>query len=113
VPLGIARQVGTLPPVSSLFAAFLGINPIEHLLAPSGALSSLPTASQQTLTGRTFFPDLISGPFHHGLVIVFSAAAGLALLAALASLLRGNRYMHPAEERALTANALDALSDVR
>jgi MFS family permease len=89
VPAGVAHQIGALPPVSSLFAAMLGVNPIQHLLAPSGVLSSLSSAQQQTLTGREFFPDLISGPFHHGLVVVFTVAAGLALLAALASWSRG------------------------
>jgi MFS family permease len=89
----IAHQVGSLPPVSSLFAAILGVNPIQHLLAPSGALATLPAANQQTLTGREFFPNLISGPFHHGLVVVFAVAAVLSLLAAVASLLRGGRYM--------------------
>jgi MFS family permease len=96
VPLDIARQVGSLPPVSSLFAALLGVNPIQHLLAPSGVLSSLPAANRQILTGREFFPDLISGPFHQGLLVVFSVAAALSVLAALASLLRGGRYVHPA-----------------
>ena len=95
VPHGIAHQLGTLPPVSSLFSAILGVNPVQHLLAPSGALSSLPTASQQTLTGRQFFPSLLSGPFHHGLIVVFAVAAALAVIAALASLLRGGRYVHP------------------
>jgi MFS family permease len=94
VPYGVAHQIGTLPPVSSLFAALLGVNPIRQLLAPSGVLASLPPASQQLLTGREFFPHLISGPFHHGLLVVFSAAALLAVLAALASLLRGERYVH-------------------
>ncbi|HTC70374.1 MAG TPA: MFS transporter [Acidothermaceae bacterium] len=89
----IAHQVGSLPPVSSLFAAILGVNPIQHLLAPSGALATLPAANQQALTGREFFPNLISGPFHHGLVVVFAVAAVLSLLAAVASLLRGGRYM--------------------
>jgi MFS family permease len=89
----IAHQVGALPPVSSLFAAILGVNPIQHLLAPSGALATLPAANQQTLTGREFFPNLISGPFHHGLVVVFAVAAALSLLAAIASLLRGGRYV--------------------
>ena len=89
----IAHQVSSLPPVSSLFAAILGVNPIQHLLAPSGALATLPAANQQTLTGREFFPNLISGPFHHGLVVVFGVAAVLSLLAAIASLLRGGRYM--------------------
>jgi MFS family permease len=95
VPAGIAHQIGTLPPVSSLFAAVLGVNPVQHELAVRGVLSRLPAASQQVLTGRQFFPQLISGPFHHGLVIVFAVAAGLAAIAGVASLLRGGRYVHP------------------
>jgi len=94
VPSGVAQHVGALPPVSSLFAAILGVNPLQHLLAPSGALSRLPAANQHILTGRQFFPHLISEPFHQGLVIVFAAAAALAALAALASLLRGGRDVH-------------------
>jgi MFS family permease len=87
----VAHQIAGLPPVASLFAAVLGVNPVQHLLQAAGALSGLPAASQRALTGRHFFPALISGPFHHGLVIVFAAAAGLAALAAVASLLRGGR----------------------
>jgi MFS family permease len=89
VPHGVAAQIGGLPPVSSLFAAILGVNPIQHLLAPSGVLSTLPASNQQVLTGRQFFPHLISGPFHDGLVVVFAVAAGLSLIAAIASLSRG------------------------
>ncbi|WP_405754508.1 MFS transporter [Streptomyces sp. NBC_01020] len=85
----VATQVGSLPPVSSLFAAQLGVNPMRHLLQPSGALSHLTAAQQQNLTGSEFFPNLISGPFHSGLVIVFAFGAVLALLAAVASALRG------------------------
>jgi MFS family permease len=95
VPHAIAHHVASLPPVSSLFAAVLGVNPLRQLLAASRVLSSLPAAAQQTITGREFFPDLISGPFRHGLVVVFVVAAGLAGLAALASLLRGGRYIDP------------------
>jgi MFS family permease len=95
VPYVVAHHVGTLPPVSSLFAAVLGVNPLAHLLAASRVLSTLPAGAQQTITGREFFPNLISGPFHQGLVVVFAVAAGLALLAALASLLRGGRYEPP------------------
>jgi MFS family permease len=95
VPHSIAHHVATLPPVSSLFAALLGVNPVQHLLAPSGVLAKLPAASQRVLTGREFFPDLISAPFHHGLVVVFAVAAALAVLAAFASLLRGGRYVPP------------------
>jgi MFS family permease len=93
VPHGIAHQVATLPPVSSLFASILGVNPLQHLLAPSGVLSTLPAANQKTITGREFFPDLISGPFHQGLVIVFAVAGALAVFAGIASLLRGGRYV--------------------
>jgi MFS family permease len=75
---------------------------VQHLLTASGVLSSLPAASQRILTGREFFPNLISGPFHHGLVIVFAVSAVLAALAGLASLLRGGR---PAATAALPVNS--------
>ncbi len=91
MPSGVAHQVATLPPVSSLFASVLGVNPIQHLLAPTGVLAKLPAASQATLTGREFFPSLLAGPFHSGLIVVFSVSAGLSVLAGLASLLRGKR----------------------
>ncbi len=87
----VASQIAALPPVSSLFAAVLGVNPVQHLLASNGALGSLSSANQQVLTGREFFPNLLSGPFHQGLIVVFAVAAGLGLLAALASLLRKGR----------------------
>ena len=95
MPSAVAHQIGALPPVSSLFAAVLGVNPVQHLLASAGVLSSLPAANQQVLTGREFFPNLIPAPFQHGLSVVFAVAAGLAVLAAFASLLRGGRYVHP------------------
>jgi MFS family permease len=95
VPHGVAHHIGALPPVSSLFSAVLGVNPLRHLLAASHALSSRPATAQLTITGREFFPDLISGPFHQGLVVVFAVAAGLAGLAAVASLLRGGRQLPP------------------
>jgi MFS family permease len=91
VPTGLAHQIATLPPVSSLFASVLGVNPIQHLLAPTGVLARLPAASQQALTGREFFPSLLSGPFHSGLIVVFGVSAALSVLAGLASLLRGSR----------------------
>src|SRR5438105_164458 len=91
VASGVAHQIAALPPVSSLFAAVLGVNPLGHLLAARGGLAGLPAAARQTLTGRAFFPDLISGPFQHGLVVVLALAAVLAALAALASALRGTR----------------------
>jgi hypothetical protein len=101
----IAHHVGSLPPVSSLFAALLGVNPVGHLLGASGGLATLPAANRQVLTGREFFPHLISAPFHDGLVVVFSVAAALSVLAALASLLRGGGYVGPPTPRAAAAAA--------
>jgi len=73
-----------------------GANPVRHLLSASRALSSLPAASQRILTGREFFPQLISGPFQHGLTIVFAMATALAVLAGVASLLRGGHHARSA-----------------
>lgn len=92
VPRGVAVGVAHLPPVSTLFAAFLGINPIGNLLKPSGVLHVLPRHNVALLTGKKFFPDLVSQPFHHGLITVFTAATAMALTAALVSLFRGAQY---------------------
>jgi MFS family permease len=89
VPHDVANQIGAMPPVSSLFSAILGVNPISTLLGPSGALNHVTAAQHATLTGHSFFPDLIAAPFHSGLVVVFAASAALGVLGALASLLRG------------------------
>jgi hypothetical protein len=94
VPAGLAHQIGALPPVGSLFAAFLGYNPVHSLLAPTGVLGRLPAHNVSVLTGKTFFPQLISQPFHHGLVIVFIMAMTVLVIAAIASLFRGGRYVH-------------------
>jgi len=83
----MTAKVAGLPPVSVLFAAFLGYNPMKTLLGP--ALSALPPARQAVITGHTFFPSLISGPFHHGLAIVFTFALIMSLIAAAASWMRG------------------------
>jgi MFS family permease len=84
VSADVAHQLAGLPPVGSLFAAFLGYNPIAELLGPSGALQQ-PGVNSAVLTGRHFFPDLISGPFHSGLVVVFTAAAVMMATGAAAS----------------------------
>ncbi|HXP20247.1 MAG TPA: MFS transporter [Streptosporangiaceae bacterium] len=91
VPAGVAHQVGQLPPVGSLFAAFLGYNPVHELLAPTGVLRHLPARNVAVLTGKQFFPQLISGPFHHGLVIVFSMAMTVLIIAAIAALRHGGQ----------------------
>jgi hypothetical protein len=80
----VAHQVANVPPVGSLFAPFLGYNPIAELMAPSGALHQ-PGVNAAVLTGKQFFPHLISGPFHSGLVVVFLAAAAMMVIGAAAS----------------------------
>ena len=95
VPTAIAHQLAGLPPVSSLFGALLGINPLEHLLSSQGAFHYLSEAGRRTLTGRAYFPHLISNPFHDGLVVVFATSAALSGVAAFASLLRGGRTTLP------------------
>jgi EmrB/QacA subfamily drug resistance transporter len=91
-----ARHVAHLPPVSILFAAFLGYNPIQHLVGPH-ALALISAHSQAVITGRTFFPELISGPFRTGLQEAFAFAIVACLVAAAASLMRGGRYHHADE----------------
>ncbi|MEV6647810.1 MFS transporter [Amycolatopsis sp. NPDC051371] len=85
VPEAAASQVANLPAVAVLFAAFLGYNPIQQLLG--GQLSSLPPDQASFLTGRSFFPNLISGPFQSGLAVAFGFAIAVCLIGAVASLL--------------------------
>ncbi|MGH9099974.1 MAG: MFS transporter, partial [Acidimicrobiales bacterium] len=93
VPAAAAGRVAELPPVSVLFAAFLGYSPIKHLLGAS-TLSGLPTASVHALTSRSFFPDLIMSPFRSGLHTAFDFAIVACLVAAAASWLRGGKYVY-------------------
>ncbi|MFL5839554.1 MAG: MFS transporter [Thermoleophilaceae bacterium] len=91
VPAVTAQHVAHLPPVSILFAAFLGYNPIQHLLGPH-ALAALTPSDRATITGHSFFPHLISAPFRTGLHEAFAFAILACVVAALASLLRGGRF---------------------
>ncbi|MGN6605989.1 MAG: MFS transporter [Jatrophihabitans sp.] len=96
VPAATAQAASHTPPVGTLFAAFLGDNPISRLLdgVDPHLLSSLAPGDRAALTGSSFFPHLMSGPFTSGLAVVFTAAAIMTVLAAGASLLRGKRYVH-------------------
>ena len=85
VPADAADQIAHLPAVAVLFAAFLGYNPIQQLLG--GQLTSLPPDQASFLTGRSFFPQLISGPFQQGLAVAFGFAIAVCLIGAVASLL--------------------------
>jgi len=104
VPAAAAQRAAELPPVGSVFAAFLGFNPVKALLGPQ-VISQLPPDQAARITGQQFFPQLISDPVHSGLVVVFLAAAGLALVAAVASALRGSRYVHEDEEPSVVDDA--------
>jgi MFS family permease len=103
VPATVAAHVSHLPPVSTVFAALLGFNPVQHLLAHSGVLATLPKHNVAVLTGNQFFPRLISGPFHHGLIIVFTAAALMSVIGALVSLLRGGQFYY--EDKPVSAGS--------
>ena len=94
VPASVAAQVSHLPPVSTMFAALLGYNPVGNLLGPSGVLSRLPAHNAAVLTGTQFFPHLIASAFHHGLVIVFSTAALMSVAGAVVSMLRGKQFYY-------------------
>jgi hypothetical protein len=87
-----AHTIANLPPVGSLFSAFLGQNPLKNLLG-SQATAHVSHADWLALTGKHFFPDLIESSFHHGLVIVFTAAIVMSVVGALASALRGKRFV--------------------
>ncbi|HTU85731.1 MAG TPA: MFS transporter [Solirubrobacteraceae bacterium] len=91
VPAAVASQTAHLPPVSILFAAFLGYNPIQHLLG-STALAHISAHNAAILTGRSFFPHLISAPFRTGLHAAFYFAIVACLIGAAASLMRGTPY---------------------
>ena len=92
-----AQSISQTPPVGTLFAAFLGANPIEQLMqaVDPAQLQAGGGADVATLTGQTFFPTLISGPFKDGLTVAFSVSIAMLLIAAVASMFRGKRYVHP------------------
>ena len=96
-----AHNAADVPPISVLFAAFLGYNPIQHLVGPH-ALASVTPQQHAALTGHSFFPHLIAGPFSDGLTAAFTFAIVACLVAGGASLLRGGRYHadEPASEPA-------------
>jgi MFS family permease len=93
VASGLATTLSHLPAVGYLFAAFLGYNPLQTLLGPK-VLSALPAADSGRLVSTSFFPSLIAGPFHDGVVVVSIFSIVIFLVAAAASWLRGGRYVH-------------------
>jgi hypothetical protein len=88
-----ALAIAALPPVATLFSSFLGYNPLATLLG-SQAHAGVTTAQWNILTGKHFFPQLITAPFHDGLKIVFGMAFAMSLIAAVFSSMRGKRFIH-------------------
>jgi MFS family permease len=107
-----AQQVAGLPPVSVLFASLLGYNPIRSLLGPS-VIHHLPAGDAAYLTGRSFFPSLISQPFHQGLVVAFGFAIAACLVAAAASWLQGTKYVHTDDDADAESRSDDVEAGVR
>jgi hypothetical protein len=104
LPRADAARIAALPPVSVMFAALLGYNPVQTLLGP--AIGKLSASHAAYLTGHTFFPSLIAGPFRHGLGVAFAFSIAACVIAAIASLLRGGKYVHDIDGTA--ADATDA-----
>jgi MFS family permease len=107
MPVGQAHEIAGLPPIGTLFAAFLGYNPIQQLIGSADA-AHLSAAHYQYVTGRGFFPHLITEPFGHGLRLAFLMAAGLSFIGAVCSALRGADTV----EQAHAARAEPALAEV-
>ncbi len=97
VPAAVATKIGGLPPVSILFAAFLGYNPIRSLVG-ARVLAHLSAANRTDLIGHSYFPNLISAPFHSGLKSAFIFGVAVLLIAAAASWSRGSKYIHSESE---------------
>jgi hypothetical protein len=93
VPAQVATPLSHMPPTGYLFAAFLGFNPLKELLG-AHVLGALPLSNMHTLVGKGFFPSLIAGPFKDGIVYVLIFAAAMCLVAALASWMRGGKFVH-------------------
>src|ERR1019366_5361773 len=89
-----AHLVANAPPIGSLFSAFLGENPIQQLLGPTGALQHLPPSQAAYITGRSFFPQLIEAPFAAALPLAFSSPPIATPIPVVPPACRGRRYMH-------------------
>ena len=97
IPPAVASHAANLPPTGALFAAYLGYNPMQQLI-PLADLANLPAATQSLILGREFFPSLMAPAFMASLRLTFYGAAAMSLVAAVASFLRGEKYIHDVDE---------------
>jgi MFS family permease len=107
VPAASARRVADLPPTSSVFSAFLGYNPVQSMLGPTGVLEHLKPAQAAFLTGRSFFPKLIAVPFGQGLHEALDFALVACLIAAAASAMLGKQYFYQEPSSSAAAGLTD------
>jgi MFS family permease len=98
LPAPLVAGLAKLPPMAILFAALLGYNPLTKLV-PAAVWHTLAPTAQGALTSPRFFPHLIATPFMHSLSVVFTFAAAMSLVAAVASLLRGGHYIYEEDQR--------------
>ncbi len=84
----VAQHVSQLPPVTTLFASFLGYNPMAHLLG-AHVISTLSPSARTTIIGREFFPRIIQKAFVSGLHPALDFATIVCALAAVTSWMRG------------------------
>jgi len=97
VPGSVAAMLAKAPPLGYLFAAFLGYNPLKSLLGPT-VLGHLSAGQAKLITSRAFFPQLIGPPFKHALTVILVFAIVMSVIAAIASALRGEKFIHEDEE---------------
>lgn len=112
LPKTFALGLSRLPPTATLFAALLGYNPMAHLL-PASVLRLLPPTKAAMLVGERFFPNLIRQPFVDALHVVFLFSAVMSGIAAVASLLRGRRFVYDESAEDLDGVAVGAGSRTR
>jgi MFS family permease len=96
IPSAVASRIAGLPPTGALFAAFLGYNPMGQLLSPE-VLAKLPEATRSLVLGKEFFPSMMAPAFMASMRFTFYGAAGMSLVAAVVSFLRGKVYIHELE----------------
>jgi EmrB/QacA subfamily drug resistance transporter len=98
IPTQIAQQIANAPPIGYLFAAFLGYNPLGTVI-PASVLHSIPSQQAATITSRAFFPQLIETAFHKGLVKVLVFSIIMCIIGAVASWVRGGKYVYHEETK--------------
>lgn len=96
VPVAAASRIAQIPPTSALFVAFLGYNPMASLLDPA-TLNSLSEATKTAILGNRFFPMTIGPAVMSSLRLAFYISGGMSAIAAVASYMRGKRYVHAEE----------------